>query len=58
MNMCKGEDQERERSGNYAGTGEMDRTAIFSLSKERLGARRALWRLFSNICKTVIWPIL
>lgn len=56
--MCKGEDQERQRSGNYAGTGEMDRTVIFSLAEERLGARRVLWRLFSNICKTVIWPIL
>lgn len=56
--MCKGEDQERESSGNYAGTGEVDRTAIFSLAKGRLGVRRALWRLFSNICKTVIWLIL
>lgn len=56
--MCKGEDQERESSGNYAGTGEMDRTVIFSLAKGRLEVRRALWRLFSNISKTVIWPIL
>lgn len=58
MNMCKGEDQERESSGNYAGTGEMDRTVIFSLAKGRLEVRRALWRFFSNISKTVIWPIL